>query len=157
MDSVNKWLTFVANLGVIAGIVFFGIELRQNNQLLQLEAITAFYEGERAYNTNKLLNEDLIAMQIKNDNKEPLTEIELRRTRAIISNAYSSFRTQYLLFQRGIISEDNLRNSLLGMKRFITVDTTYSPMDYWLSSNYSLEFTKFWEECVIADCESIPR
>ncbi|MES2626827.1 MAG: hypothetical protein V4628_16190 [Pseudomonadota bacterium] len=31
-DKINKWLTLGANVGVIAGIVFLGIELSQNNE-----------------------------------------------------------------------------------------------------------------------------
>ena len=30
LDKLNKWLTLVANLGVVAGIVFLAIEIRQN-------------------------------------------------------------------------------------------------------------------------------
>lgn len=34
MDSVNKWLMLVANLGVIAGIVFLAVEIGQNQEAL---------------------------------------------------------------------------------------------------------------------------
>jgi hypothetical protein len=37
-DRANRWLTLVANVGVIAGIIFFAVELRQNNELLEAEA-----------------------------------------------------------------------------------------------------------------------
>lgn len=30
LDSLNKWLTLLANLGVVAGIIFLAIEIRQN-------------------------------------------------------------------------------------------------------------------------------
>lgn len=32
LESLNAWLSLLANLGVIAGIVFVGLELRQTNQ-----------------------------------------------------------------------------------------------------------------------------
>ena len=31
-DSMNKWLTLAANLGVVAGLVFLGIEINQNTR-----------------------------------------------------------------------------------------------------------------------------
>ena len=34
MDSLNRWLTLLANLGVIAGIMFLAVELGQNNDLM---------------------------------------------------------------------------------------------------------------------------
>ncbi len=35
LDNVNKWLTLVANFGVVAGIIFLAIEVRQNQELLE--------------------------------------------------------------------------------------------------------------------------
>jgi hypothetical protein len=34
LHSVNEWLTLGANLGVLAGIVFLGLEIRQNSEAL---------------------------------------------------------------------------------------------------------------------------
>jgi hypothetical protein len=35
VDRLNKWLTLLANFGVVAGIVFLAIEVRQNQALLE--------------------------------------------------------------------------------------------------------------------------
>jgi hypothetical protein len=35
LDNLNKWLTLVANFGVVAGIVLLAIEVRQNQALMQ--------------------------------------------------------------------------------------------------------------------------
>ena len=45
MDGVNKWLTLAANIGVIAGIIFLALEIRQNTTVAQLEAYNRFVEG----------------------------------------------------------------------------------------------------------------
>jgi len=34
-DNLNRWLTLGANTGVVIGIVFLGLELQQNNELLR--------------------------------------------------------------------------------------------------------------------------
>lgn len=36
VDKMNKWLTLVANVGVIAGIVFLSLEIQQNTEQLSL-------------------------------------------------------------------------------------------------------------------------
>jgi hypothetical protein len=36
--NLSESLNLLANLGVIAGIVFLGVELRQNNELMEMEA-----------------------------------------------------------------------------------------------------------------------
>lgn len=38
MDRTNQWLTLVANLGVIAGLVFLGYEIRQNTNIAKASA-----------------------------------------------------------------------------------------------------------------------
>jgi hypothetical protein len=37
--KLNRWLTLLANLSVVAGIVFLGIEVRQNTQTLEQNAL----------------------------------------------------------------------------------------------------------------------
>ena len=38
LDKLNKWLTLAANLGVIAGIIFLGIEISQNTDSIRATA-----------------------------------------------------------------------------------------------------------------------
>ncbi len=35
IDNANKWLTLLANFGVVAGIIFLGIEVQQNQVILE--------------------------------------------------------------------------------------------------------------------------
>ncbi len=37
-DQLSRWLTLGANIGVIAGIVFLGLELRQNADLMRAQS-----------------------------------------------------------------------------------------------------------------------
>ena len=41
MDPLNRWLSLLANVGVIAGIVFLAVEIRQNNVLMTASAYQA--------------------------------------------------------------------------------------------------------------------
>ena len=38
MDRGNQWLTLIANLGVIAGLIFLGFEIRQNTNIAKASA-----------------------------------------------------------------------------------------------------------------------
>lgn len=50
-DEINKWFTLTANIGVIAGIVFLGYELRQNNENLEAQARYTIKENRAAMNS----------------------------------------------------------------------------------------------------------
>jgi len=41
IEGLNHWFTLAANLGVIAGIVFLGLEIQQNTRMMQATAIQA--------------------------------------------------------------------------------------------------------------------
>ena len=42
LDSTNRWLTLVANIGVLAGLIFLAYELQQNTVATRLEAASNF-------------------------------------------------------------------------------------------------------------------
>ncbi len=37
LDKINDWLTLAANIGVLAGILLVAYEIRQNQELLELD------------------------------------------------------------------------------------------------------------------------
>ena len=44
MDNLNKWLTLLANVGVILGIVFLAFEIRLNTNMLQSQTLNSLTE-----------------------------------------------------------------------------------------------------------------
>lgn len=50
-DSVNRYLTLIANFAVVAGIVFLAYELRQNSQQLELQSYQSWVEANMQINT----------------------------------------------------------------------------------------------------------
>ncbi len=45
LDNVKKWLTLVANFGVVAGIIFLAIEIRQNQEMLERDHALALLDS----------------------------------------------------------------------------------------------------------------
>ena len=45
LDDLNKWLTLLANFGVVAGIIFLAIEVRQNQEVLERENAIALLDS----------------------------------------------------------------------------------------------------------------
>ncbi len=44
-EKLNWWLTLVANLGVIGGLIFLGYETRQNRSQMRAEAAYSINES----------------------------------------------------------------------------------------------------------------
>ena len=60
-DKANHWLTLVANLAVVAGILFLGVELRQNTKQLQLQSYQSWVAANLEINT-AISNPELAAI-----------------------------------------------------------------------------------------------
>ncbi len=83
-ESLSRWLTLGANLGVIAGIVFLAIELRQNNDLLAADA--RFNRLQVSWNGWQSLaeNGDLTDLIVATANGEILEGSEQVRVDAVL-------------------------------------------------------------------------
>lgn len=44
LGKLNRWLTLIANVGVIAGIVFLAVEIRQNSAMIRAQTRTQLAE-----------------------------------------------------------------------------------------------------------------
>ena len=162
MDNVNKWLMLLANLGVIAGILFLAVEIQQNNRLLRFEAIAGSLETDLRANELTASNETIARIQTKNNNIELLEPWEVQTVRSLFALSSNSVRKQYLLYQEGIISEQDLRESWARYKfAFNRSARTFTAHEWWgdrISSPAGTDlFVDLINQCVIKECEEIPQ
>jgi len=81
----------LANLGVIAGIVFLGIELRQNNALMKSQARATMTQLATAVWTTLIEQPDIAVLLLKDRRGEELSdEDELRLDAVFIRGLYFS-------------------------------------------------------------------
>ena len=60
-SKINEWLTLVANIAVVGGIIFLAIEVRQNNELLRSESRQALVTNDVASLAANFQNADVFA------------------------------------------------------------------------------------------------
>lgn len=161
LDSLNRWLTLFANVGVIAGIFFLAIQVQQNNKLLSAAAINVVLETRMQRVEQTAANEDQAALLVKNRSGAPLTEIESARMQAIHARTLMGWQRDFFLFQEGILTEDQVLANLQTMKNwFSRQGESYSLLDEWergWKNNATAAYRFFIEQCVLSDCEAIPR
>jgi hypothetical protein len=78
--GIGQVVQTLANIGVIAGIAFLILELRQNNELMESEArFDRLSVSREAFNILST-NGELAGIMVKVDNNEPLTDVERYRS-----------------------------------------------------------------------------
>lgn len=80
--NLSETLHLLANLGVIAGIVFLGVELRQNNSLMEMEARAILTENLQDGWYQVSSDPGLVELFIKDRSDQELSEGEEMRLNA---------------------------------------------------------------------------
>lgn len=89
-------VTIFANVGVIAGIVFLGFELRQNNELMEAEARATYASMDQTGWGFIIENPDIIEALIRDRNGEALTEADEYRLNALWMQNLAQHQFRYL-------------------------------------------------------------
>ena len=76
IQKLNQWLTLVANLGVIAGIVFLAVELRQNNEMMRAQTRSQLAEEVTELFTANMNDQPYAEILMRGNKGEELSEIE---------------------------------------------------------------------------------
>jgi len=113
-DRLNKWLTLVANLGVLFGLVLLIFEIHQNNSLMQVQIEESRSKALVAWRRQIVGNEVIAGLYAKTNNLEgppletwnQLTPIEQVQLRYLISADFYAYENMYSQYERGFISEE---------------------------------------------------
>lgn len=116
LDSLNRWMTLGANVGVLAGIIFLGIEIGQNTSAVQSESFQTRTDQLLDISTSIPQSEQLLSAIVKLDffdnfcapNHALASELSAEERAAFVSFLYSNwirFENMFYQSQSGNIDE----------------------------------------------------
>jgi len=94
IDNLNRWLTLISNVAVLAGIIFLVVELQQNNLIAKAQTRT---EITRASVENTRLLQDPISLSVftKLRNNEEVTEQEAMWLTLAFESTFKAWQNVY--------------------------------------------------------------
>ena len=95
LDDLNKWSTLITNIGVIAGIVFLGYELNQNNENLEAQVRFNYREARAEGNLQNAHDPFFAEIMVKSQNGEELTQAEQFQFEAYVRYLFVSWEWGY--------------------------------------------------------------
>lgn len=109
-DSLNKWLTLLANVGVVVGIFALIAELNQSSRLAQVNAFQNRMTEMQEAQTQLAMSEDLVEAlnKLSDQGVESLNANELRRVTAWYSGVLSRMQGQYYQYQQGFLDRPSI-------------------------------------------------
>ena len=110
--ELNDLLQILGIFGLIASLIFVGLELRQNQQVARVTAYQALTEQIASYNALLLSEPDLNRIRNAALNNENLTEEDAEQYRAFWRVLQRQAALAYLQYQNNIINEELLHRTL---------------------------------------------
>lgn len=121
VDKLNTWLSVLANLGVVVGIFFLIVEIRQNTEALRAETHLAMFQGAQQELFVTVEHPDLVA--IVADAGTPATFEDMARMDSFLAAAMNARQYAWRQWRSGVLDEEswegerNIIALLLGSER----------------------------------------
>lgn len=107
IEKMNHWLTLMANVGVIVGIIFLGVEIQQNTSMMKAQTRNSMTELLVNWQMNVSSNQFAAVAFAKGYNDEFL-DLENGEESAFRMLALSTLRmweNEYYQYQEGLFSQ----------------------------------------------------
>jgi hypothetical protein len=101
-SRVNDWLTLIANVAVVGGIVFLAIEIRQNNELLRSESRQALVTNDVTSLAANFENADVFAKFVSG---EQMTAEDQLRLSFMFALDLRNREFEYFQYINGLLDE----------------------------------------------------
>ena len=123
-EKLNRWLTLLANTGVVIGLALLVYELRQSQNLAETEAAVRRLDQMQMAVVEMATSELLAAIRVKANSEglESLTSVELYKLQQWELSVQLRMRSQYIEYVRGYLDQDTA---------VAIVETAASLLPYW--------------------------
>lgn len=103
-SKLNEWLTLIANLAVVGGIVFLAVEIHQNNELLRSESRQALISNDLTSLTENVAYADVF---VKLASNEELSAEEQMQLSFIYTIDLRNREFEYFQYVNGLLDEES--------------------------------------------------
>ncbi len=108
LNKVNHWLTLLANIGVLAGIVFLAIEIRQSGDAVTAQMQDSIADGFIALNMATINDPQVgVTWVIGLNEPDRLSDAEAIRFSMLMRALFNQFIRVHGLYRTGLLEESD--------------------------------------------------
>ncbi len=104
MNKLNERLTLIANLSVVAGIIFLAVELQQNTQAIQAQTRDSITEKQMEYASWVATNRDLAEVYAKGVRSADLDVVERAMWNQYVQGVVREWENSQYQYERGLFT-----------------------------------------------------
>ena len=119
VEGLNRWLTLVANLGVLAGIVLLVFELGENRKMMRAQTRNDVAVQLVDLMSNVATNPDLASLLTRADSGETLTPAEVTQYRHRNIAMFRYFENVHYQYRQGLYDESEFSTQQEAWRSFM--------------------------------------
>lgn len=143
VSELNEWLTLVANIGVLAGIIFLAFEIQQNTNVIRASAYNSNIENLNEW--RYMVASDPEALRLMADYRGA-EDVSAIKQRLLINSQWAVYEQAFFSFNYGLMEENE-------WSRFQSaVCVNYNRIVSQNMSLSGLSLTEDFQGYIIANC-----
>lgn len=130
LNQVNRWVTVAANVGVLLGIIFLIIELRQNTTATRLQASSNFQDSFSDIEFFITQSPEFAALLDRGRRGETIeSAVDQLRLAVFYGNVLRTWQNSHMQYRSGALDEDIWQGSQTRLIQVLKADRGLR--DYW--------------------------
>lgn len=154
MSKMSNWMNFSASIAVIMGIIFLGLEIRQNTEMMRSQTRDSISEKQMMFSEWVATEIDLAVTIAKVNAGEPLDPGERMMHAYFLAGVWREWENSHYQFQQGLFDRDEFEPR---MERWRSTMRVSAVRDSWVATrmNYSPAF-RAEVDAIVAAYQSLP-
>ena len=139
MKKNIEWMNLSASIAVILGIVFLGLEIRQNTEMMKSQTRDSISEKQMMFSEWVATESELAEAIAKANSDQVMTPAEGVQYAYFLAGVWREWENSYYQFQQGLFERDEFEPR---MNRWHDMMRTKLVRDSWVATrmNYSPSF-----------------
>ena len=111
-DSVHRWLSLGANIAVLAGLIFVGVEVRNSRAAAEAQVADGWADGFLQLNLATITDSAVARIwDVGLADPDQLTDAEAVRFSMYMRGIFNQYQRVYRLYDTGLLGEENWRHT----------------------------------------------
>jgi hypothetical protein len=150
VERLNQWMTLIANIGVVAGIVFLAYETRVNTNAVRSSTYAAFNETANSYYDFQGQHASALGEIFADPDQPNVSTLEqFLLLDALMMKSFNSMEAFYLHHRAGSLDDDVYAGKVAGFRKAMVDQFTQEQWARLRSNGFSTDFQRFMETEII--------
>ena len=147
-DDMNRWMSLLASLGVIAGLILLTFELQQNQQMMRAQTRNEIALGAMDLMMLPASNPQLASVVRRGDAGEELTPDEQFQYRRMMIATLRYYENVHYQYRQGFYEQSQFARQKEAWKSYAARSLGIQQIWCEMRATYSEDFVREWEALV---------